>query len=96
MLPPQQFTGHGPSSPGTPGVPPVQPSIHLVFWPTSSTSTAQGQLPSTPGIPPISLSTKRFEPAAGPGRTDFAGIADMPLFPERSYNRYDAHCESED
>ena len=66
MLPPQQFTGHGPSSPGAPRVPPAPPGNNSVIRPTSSASTTPGQIPGAPGRPPIRLSTKHFQPAAEP------------------------------
>jgi hypothetical protein len=96
MFPPQQFAGHGPSSPGAPRVPPAPPGNNPVIRPTSSASTAPGQLPGAPGRPPISLPTKRFQPAAEPRRTDVAGIADLPPLPEISYDQYDAEYESDD
>ena len=40
MFPPQQFTGHGPSSPGAPRVPPALPGNNPGIRPTSSASTA--------------------------------------------------------
>jgi hypothetical protein len=96
LFPPQQFTAHGPSSPGAPRVPPAPPHHNPVIRPTSSSSTAPGQLPGAPGRPPISLPTKRFLPAAQPRRTDVAGIADLPPLPEISYDQYDADYESDD
>jgi len=96
MFPPQQFAGHGPSYPGAPRVPPAPPGNNPVIRPTSSASTAPGQLPGAPGRPPISLPTKRFQPAAEPRRTNVAGIADLPPLPEISYDQYDAEYESDD
>jgi len=96
MFPPQQFTGHGPSSPGAPRVPPAQPGNYPVIRPTSSVFTAPGQLPGAPGSPPISLPTKRFQPVAEPGRADVDGIANLPPWPEISYDEYDAEYESDD
>ena len=58
MFPPQQFTGHGPSSPGTPRVPPAPPRNNPVIRLTSSTSTAPGQFPGAPCRPTISLPMK--------------------------------------
>jgi len=52
MFPPQQFAGHGLSSPGAPRVPPAPPRNNPVIWPTLSSSTAPGQLPGAPRIPP--------------------------------------------
>jgi hypothetical protein len=57
LFPPQQFTAHGPSSPGAPRVPPAPPQHDPIIRPTSSSSTAPGQLPGAPGRPPISLPT---------------------------------------
>ena len=85
MFPPRQFTGQGPSSPGTHRVPPALPGNIPVIRPTSSASTQYGQLAGAPGRPPISLPTQRFQPAAQLCRTDVAGIADLPQFPEISY-----------
>jgi hypothetical protein len=62
----------------------------------SSSSTAPGQLPSAPGGPPISLTTKRYQPAAEPHRTDVVEIADLPPLPEISFDEYDAGYESSD
>jgi len=84
ILPPQQFAGHGSSSPGPPRVPQAPAGNNPVIRPTSSASTAPGQLPGAPGRPRISLPTKRFQPAAEPHRTDVAGIADLPQLPEIS------------
>jgi len=95
MFPPQQFAGHGPSSPGAPRVPPAPPGNNPVIRLTSSASPAPGQLPGAPGRPPINLPTKRFQPAAEPRRTDVAGIADLPPLPEISYDQYDAEYESD-
>jgi len=39
---------------------------------------------------------KRFQPGAEPRRTDVAGIADLPSFPEISYDEFDADAESDD
>jgi hypothetical protein len=72
------------------------PGNNPVTRPTSSASTAPGQLPGAPGKPPISLPTKRFQPAEEPRRTDVAGIADLPPLPEISYNQYNAEYESDD
>jgi hypothetical protein len=58
MFPPQQFAGHRPSSPGAPRVPLAQPRNNPVIRPTSSSSTAPGQLPGAPWRPPISLPMK--------------------------------------
>jgi hypothetical protein len=55
MVPPQEFTGHGPLSPCTPQVPPALPPNNPVIWPTSSSSTLPGQLPGTSGTPSASL-----------------------------------------
>jgi hypothetical protein len=86
MFPPQQFAEHRPSSPDAPRVPPAPPGNNPVIRPTSSTSTAPGQLPGAPGRPPISLPTKRFRPAAEPHRIDVAGITDLPPLSEISYD----------
>jgi len=96
MFPPQQITGHGPSSPGAPQVPQAPPRNNPVVRPTSSSSTAPGQLPVARGRPPISFPMKRFQPAAEPRRTDVAGIADLPPLPEISSATYDADYESDD
>jgi hypothetical protein len=82
MFPPQQFAGHGLSSPGAPRVPPAPPPNNPVIRPTSSSSTAPGPLPSTPRRPPISLPTKQFQPAAEPRKTDIAGIANLLPLPD--------------
>jgi len=74
MVLPQQFTGHGPSSPGTPRVPPAPPGNNPVIWLTSSAATAPAQLPGAPGRPPISLPMKRSQPAAERPRTDVAKV----------------------
>jgi len=95
MFPPQQFAGHGLSSPGAPRVPPALPGNYPVIRPTASASTAPGQLPGTPATPPITLPTKQFQPAAEPRRPDVAGIADLPPLPEISYDQYDAEYESD-
>ena len=58
IFPPQQFTGHGPSSPGAPRVHPALPGNNPVIWPTYSASIAPGKLPGTPGRPPSSLPTQ--------------------------------------
>jgi len=96
MFPPQQFTGHGPSSPGAPRVPPALHGNNPVIRPTSCASTAPEQLPGTPGRPPISPPTKRFQPAAELRRTNVAGIADLPALPEIACDQYDADYESDD
>jgi hypothetical protein len=96
MFPSQQFTGHGSSPPGAPREAPAPPEYNPVIQPTSSASTALGQLPGTPGKPPIAFQTKRFQPAAGPCRTDVAGITNLPTLPEISYDQYDADYESND
>jgi hypothetical protein len=94
MIPPQQFTGQGPSSPCAPQVPPALTGNIPVIRPTSSTSTPYVQLPCTPGRPPISLPTKRFQPAAEPHRADVAGIADLAPLPEISFDELDADHQS--
>jgi hypothetical protein len=96
MFAPQQFTGHGPSSPGAPGVPQALARNIPVIRPTSSASTTYGQLPGAPGRPPISHPTKRFQPAAEPRRTDVAGFVDLPPIPEISYHELDADFKSDD
>jgi len=96
MFPPQKFTGHGPSSPGAPRVPPAPHGNNPVIRPTSSASTARGQLSDAPGRPPISLPMKWFQPAAEPWRTDVAGIADLPPLLEILYDESDADYESND
>jgi len=96
MFPPQQFTGHGPSSPGRPQVPPAPPGNNPVIWLTSCSSTAPGQHFGAPGRPPISFPTKRFQPAAELRRIDVAGIADLPPLPQISYDQYDEDDESDD
>ena len=42
------------------------------------------------------MKTKPFLPAAGPRRTDVAGIADLPPLPEIFYDKYNADYESDD
>jgi hypothetical protein len=96
MFPPQQFAGHGPSSPGAPRVPPAPPGNNPVIRPTSSASSAPGQLPGAPGRTPNSLPKKRFQPAAEPRRRDVAAIADLSPLPEISYHQYDEEYESDD
>jgi len=96
MFPPQQFTGHGPSSPGRRWVHPAPPGHNPVIRLTSSTSTAPGQHPSAPGRPVISLRTKQFLLAAEPPRTDVAGIADLPPLADISDDEYNADYESDD
>ena len=96
MFPPQQFTGHGPSSPGAPRVLPAPPGNIPVIQLTSSTSTDPGQLPGATGRPPIGLRTKRFRPAAETRMTDVTVIADLPPLPEISYDEGDANYESDD
>jgi hypothetical protein len=96
MFPPQQFTGHGLSFPGAPPVTPASPANNLVIQPTSSVSAVPGQVPSAPGRPSISLPTKLFQPAEEPRRRDVAGIADLSLLPDSSYDQYDADYESDD
>jgi len=96
MFPPQQFTGHGPSSPGAPRVPPALPGNIPVIRPTSSSSTPYRQLLGASGRPPISLPTKRFQPAVEQRRADVAGIADLPPLPEISNDKFDADYESDD
>jgi hypothetical protein len=96
LFPPQQCTAHGQSSPGALRVPPGPPQNNPVIWPTSSSSTAPGQLPSAPGRPPIGLPTKRFLPAAEQWSTDVAGITDLPPLPNISYDQYDADYGSDD
>jgi len=82
MFPPQEFTGHGPSSASAPWVPPAPPEHDPVVRPTSSASTAPGQHSGSPRRLLISLATKRFLPAAEPRRTDVARIANLPQLPE--------------
>jgi len=94
MFPPQQFTGHGLSSPGAPRVRLTPPVNYPVIRPTSSASTARGQLCGAEGRPPISLPTTVFEPAVELSRRDVAGIAGLPPVPEISYDEYDADYES--
>jgi len=96
MFPCQQYPGQEPLSPGALRVPPPLPGNIPVIRLTSFASTPYGHLPGAPGRPPISLSTKRFKPAAEPRRTDVAGIADLPPLPEISYDEFDADYESDD
>jgi len=96
MFPPQEFRGHGRSAPGTPRVPPAPPRNNPVIWPTSSSSSAPGQLPGAPGRPPISLPTEQFQPSAEPCRTDVAQNATFPPLPEISCDENDADYESND
>jgi len=96
MFRPQQFTGLAPASPGVPRVPPAPPGNNPVIRPTSSTSTAAGQLPGVPGRPPSHHPMKRVQPASEPRRTDVAGIADLPSLPEISYDKYNPGNESDD
>jgi len=82
MVPPPQFTGRGPSSPGAPSVPPGPPGNHPVNPPTSSSSTPPPPPRfGAPGRHSISLETKRFEPPAEPRTTAIICIADMSLLP---------------
>ena len=96
MFPPQQFTGHGPSSPGAPRVSAAPPANNPVIRLTASASTAPGQLPGAHGGPPISLQMKQFQPAAEPQRTDVAGIANSLPLPDISHDECDADYESDD
>jgi len=81
MIPPQQFTGQGPWSPGALRVPPAQAGNNPVNGLTLSSSTPHGQIPGAPGRPPISLPSKRFQPAAEPRQTDVVRISDLPPSP---------------
>jgi len=60
MFPHQQLTEDGPLSPGLPRVPPAPPGNNPVIHPTSSSSTAQGQLPGTLGDPPLASQRNNF------------------------------------
>jgi len=95
LFPPEQFTGHGLSSPGAHRVPPAPPGNNPVIRPTSSAFSAPGQLPGAPDRPPMSLPTKRFQPAVEPRRTDVARITDLPPLPDISYDKYDSDYESD-
>jgi len=95
MIPPQQFTGHGPSSAGAPRVPPALPGDNPVICPTSSAATVPELLSGEPGRSPIRDPTKRFQPAVDPRRTDDARITDLPPLPEIFYDEYDADYESD-
>jgi len=95
LFPPPQFTGDGPTSPGAPETPAAPPRYNQVTRPTSSSSTAPGQLPGAPGRPPISLPMKQFLPAVEPRKTDEAGIAGLPPLQQISYDEYDADYESD-
>ena len=78
-------------------MPPGPPGNNPVNRPTSSSSTPPPGPPSgAPGRPPISLPTKRFLPPAEPRKTDVAGIADLPLLAEISYDECDADDASDD
>jgi len=94
MFPPQQLTGHAPSSPGALQVPQVTPGNDPVIRLISSASASPDQLPGTRGRPPICLPTKRFQLAVEPCRTDVAWIADLPPLPEISYDEYSVEYES--
>ena len=95
MFPPQQFTGHRPSSPGALRLAPARPQYTPLIRPTSSSSTAQGQLPNAHGYPTISLPTKSFQPAAERQRRDVVGIRDLPPLLDISYNKYNADYKSD-
>jgi len=96
MVPPPQFPGQGPSSPGAPRVPPGPPGNHPLNQPTSSSSTTPPQPPpGAPGRHPINHPAKRFRPPVQQRKTDVAGIADFPPLPEMTYNNYDAADESD-
>jgi len=95
MFPPQQFTGHGPSSPGAPRVPPAPPQTNPVIQPTTSSSTAPGQLPGAPGRPPSRFRMQEFLPAVELWRTDVAGIADLPPLPDIPYDQYNADYDND-
>jgi len=90
MVPHQQLTVLALSFPGSPRVPAAPPGNTPVIHPTSSARTAPGQLPGAPWKPPISLPTKWSQPAAGPRRTDVAGIVDLPPIPDITDDEYDA------
>jgi len=78
-------------------VPPGPPGNNPVDRPTSSSSTPPPGPPSgAPGRPPISSPTKRFLTPAESQKGDVARIADLPPFPEISYDEYDADDESDD
>jgi hypothetical protein len=96
MFPPQQFTGHRPPSPAASRVPPALPGNIPVIRPTSSAFTAPGPHPGAPGRPLINLTTKRFQPAAEPCRTDVGRINDLPPLQVISYDEYNAEYESND
>jgi len=84
MVPTQQFTGQGSSSPAAPHVLPVPPGIIPVMWPTPSSSTLYSQLPGASGTPPISLQTRQICPPADARKKDVVGIADFPPLQEIS------------
>jgi len=94
MFPTQQFTEHGPSSPAEPLVPQAPPRNNPIIVRTSSSSTTPEQLSGVPGRPPSSLPTKWYQPAADLWRTAVAGIADLSLLPDISYDVYDAEYVS--
>jgi hypothetical protein len=96
MFPPRQFPRQGPSSPDAPRVSPDLPGYIPVIWPTFSTSTPYRKLSGTPERPPICLPTKRFQLAAETPRTYVTGVADLPPFPEISYDEFIAEYESDD
>jgi hypothetical protein len=60
MFPLQQFTGCGPSSPGAPRVTTAPPRINPEIRPSSSASSAPGQLPGAPGRPPLASQWNNF------------------------------------
>jgi len=60
MFPPEQFTAHGPLSPGAPRGPPAPPQYNPVIRPTSSSSTSPGKLAGAPGGPPLAWRRNHF------------------------------------
>ena len=78
MFPPQQITGHGPSSPGAPRVPPAPTGNNPVIRPTSSASTAPGQLSSAPGRPPLASQRNDFSRLGNRAGQMLPGLAICP------------------
>jgi hypothetical protein len=67
-----------------------------VIQPTSSSSTAPGQIPGAPGRPTIRITRKHYLPAAELRRKDVAGTPDLHSLPEISYDEYDPDGENDD
>jgi len=97
MFPQQQFPGQGPSLAGVLRVPPGSAGTNTVNRPTSSSFTPPpGHRSGAPGRPPISLPMQRFLQPVELRKTVVTRIADLPPFPEISYDEYDEDDGSDD